>query len=372
VKVIAGLTANELAFVDLTDLVSYLRSRGWQEAGKYARAVIWTRDLREGQAEVLVPERSDLLDYPRRVGDIARTLSAVERRTVGAVIQDLLSSRIDVLHVRTLPGGSVPLLEGYLAVKGVSDLLLAAATAAALPERPPVLPTRKPYRERAQEFLDQVRLGQPADNSYVLRVEVPLPLPDVVPLVSTRDVTTFLYQASSSALEAAGEVRGDDLSEFNERVGDGVSANLCAALAAIGGERQSPYELSFGWAQAQPVEHDTPSLKVDQQAIGTLRRASDYLSTLPVSESAIVIGRVVELHRGRTDKLGKVTLKGDLEASGVGRREGRVTVRLDPRAYDVALTAHANDQLLRVTGSVRDTGRRYEISRVDSVRMVQG
>ncbi|MGH4015121.1 MAG: hypothetical protein ACRDSL_14605 [Pseudonocardiaceae bacterium] len=365
------MSADALAEIDPAGIVAYLRASGWREAGSYGQATIWTRTVNGTEAEVLVPVSAELRDYPTRLADLANTLSTVEQRPAADVLQDLRSPRLDVQYIRTMPdgpSGSIPLHEGYLALGGVRELFLAAATSAVSAERPTVLPGQKPPQARG--FLDQVRLGQTSRGSYVLRVETPLPPPGIEPPVSSREVLLHLYQATSAAHDAAVDsARNTDLTAFAERVGEGVSANLCQALVDIGGQRRSPFDLRFAWAPASPVDLATPIIRFDQPLITALKAGAKYLRELPVTETATVVGRVVDLHRTPTDRLGTVQVEGVVEADGQ-RYEGRVTMRLASREYDLALSAHGTQRPLRVVGPLRHTGRYFEISRVSSIEIV--
>ncbi len=365
-----GMTADAMAGIEPTGIVAYLQASGWREAGGYGRAVIWTRPVDGAEFEVLVPVSGELRDYPIRLAELVGTLSTVEQRPVLEILQDLRSAWLDVQYIRMMPdgpSGSTPLHEGYLAIKGVHDLFLAAATSAVSTERPAVLPSKKP--PQAHGFVDQVRLGQTGRGSYVLRVETPLPSPGITPPVSSREVLLYLYQATSSAHTAARDARDSDLTAFAGRVGDGVSANLCQALVDIGGQRQNAFEIRFAWASAAPVDLVTPMMRFDRSLIKTLRAGVRYLRKLPVTENATVVGRVVELHRTPTDRLGKVQVEGTVEAAGQ-QYEDRVTMWLTLRDYDLALSAHRAQRPLRVVGELRHTGRQFEISRVSSVETI--
>ncbi len=366
-----GITTDAMAGIDPAGIVAYLQASGWCEAGSYGQAAIWTRLVDGAEAEVLVPVSGELRDYPARLAELVDTLSTVERRPVSEVLQDLRSSRLDVQYIRMMPdgpSGSTPLHEGYLAVKGVHDLFLAAATSAVSSERPTVLPSQKPPRARG--FVDQVRLGQTSRGSYVLRVETPLPLELFEQPVSSRAVLLHLYQATSAAHAAAARSsQNDDLTPFVERVGDGVSANLCDALVDIGGQRQNAFDIRFSWAPASPVQLKTPAVRFDRPVIAALKAGAKFLRKLPVTETATVTGRVVDLHRTPMDRLGRVQVEGGVDEAGQ-RHEGRVTMRLAPRDYDIAVSAHRDQRPLRVVGELRHTGRQFEISRVSSVEIV--
>ncbi|MGH3927890.1 MAG: hypothetical protein ACRDTT_34350, partial [Pseudonocardiaceae bacterium] len=315
---LTGITAGAMAEIDPAGIVAYLQASGWRETGSYGRAAVWTRLVDGAEAEVLVPVSAELRDYLTRLAELVGTLSTVEHRPAAEVLQDLRSSRLDVQYIRMMPdgpSGSTPLYEGYLAIKGVHDLFLAAATSAVSLERPTVLPSQKPPHARG--FVDQVRLGQTSRGSYVLRVETPLPLELVEPPVSSREVLLHLYQATSAAHDAA--VRSSengDPAPFIERVGEGVSANLCEALADIGGQRRNSFEIRFSWAPASPVQLETPVVRFDRPVIGALKAGAKFLRKLPVTETATVTGRVVDLHRTPMDRLGRVQVEGVVEATG--------------------------------------------------------
>src|SRR5207249_184147 len=109
----------------LTGIVIYLRSTGWQERDRFARTIIWTRTVDGGEAEVLVPDNSQLRGYAGRVAELVSTLSSIEHRPTEAILRDLTSTTVDVQYIRMTPDGptgTTPLHDGYLAVKGVRDL----------------------------------------------------------------------------------------------------------------------------------------------------------------------------------------------------------------------------------------------------------
>lgn len=368
---LTDMPADAVAGIDPAGVIAYLHASGWRETGAYGRAVIWTRTVNGAEAEVLVPPTVELRDYATRLVELVSTLSTIEQRPVAEILQDLRSPTLDVQYIRTMPdgpSGSIPLHEGYLALGGVRNLLLAAATSAVSAERPTVLPSQKPPQARG--FLDQVRLGQTSSGSYVLRVETPLPLPGIEPPVASREVLLHLYQATSAAHAAAARSSWNgDPAPFAERVGEGVSANLCEALTGIAGQRRNAFDVRFVWAPAAPVDLATPTVQFDKPLITALRAGGKYLRELPVTETATVVGRVVDLHRTPTDRLGTVQVEGVVEAADQ-RHEGRVAMRLTPQDYDLAVAAHRTEHPLRVIGELRHTGRQFEISRVSSVEIV--
>lgn len=161
-------------------VATYLSRTAWVVRTTYPKALVWERDSELGRAEVLAPLTDAIDDYQARITEVVRALAQAEGRTTAEVEFEILFPNLDVQHIRTKPlgpSGTTPLNDGYLALKGVRALFLAAATSAALPVPVAVLPTSRP--QRAKTFLDQVRLGPTGQGSFVFRVETSLVVPGV-------------------------------------------------------------------------------------------------------------------------------------------------------------------------------------------------
>lgn len=279
------LDRDELADLPPEDVAAYLAAHGWQRDASQGPSEIWSLTAAGAEFDVHLPNNAELRDYPARVAEVLAALAEVETRPREEILRDLQNPRIDVQHIRLLPdapSGTIPLHGGFLAIRGVHDLYLAAATSAVLRTTPPVLPAQRPAE--AWRFVRTVRLGQTGAGSYVLRVETPLE-------GSSRDVLAHLYRAIRTAHSTAGV---GTVFDFARHTGAGVTANLCKALADIGGTHRNPFEFSFTWAPAVPFEADTPALRFDGRRIARLRDASDHLRTLPASEEGGVRQRGTE------------------------------------------------------------------------------
>ena len=229
-----------LTAIPPTDITDYLTAHGWRRDGTRGPGEVWSVTVSSIDVTVLIPESAGFRDYPARVADVVRTLAEVEERPPHEVLGDLRDVQVDALEVRLLTGGTVPLPDGYVAIRGVHDLLAAAATSAGL------------GTDEVRRFLGGVRLGQ---SGTVLRVEIPL---DTTGSVWSRDVLTHLRDAVHAA---------HDLDEH-------VAADLRTALADLGGTRRTPFEIAFSWAPSDPVDDDTPPLRFDRHRIAWLTDAS--------------------------------------------------------------------------------------------------
>lgn len=368
----AGLDRDELAAIPLDDVTAYLAAHGWRREGTQGSAEIWSVRVSSLDVDVLVPVNAGFRDYPARLAELVRTLTEVEERPQAEVLRDLRDIRVDVQHVRLLPGtphGTVPLHEGHVAVRGVHNLLLAAATSALLGSAPAVLPAQRP--PEAWRFLRGVRLGQPGSGSYVLRVETPL-VADLAEepglrAVSSRDVLTHLHDAVRTAHSVAAT---GTVFDFEGYAAAGVTANLCKALADLGGTQRTPFEIAFEWAPAVPLDAETPPLHFDRQRITRLKDAGEHLGSVRVAGDATIEGHVVELRRESPDDPGTVIVDG-IVSSADREWHDRITVRLPHHDYETAIRAHRAAATVVVRGLLVRSGNRLDLTEVQLITVKQ-
>ncbi|SHG63674.1 hypothetical protein [Streptoalloteichus hindustanus] len=366
------LDIDELGSVLPRNAARYLAATGWRATTSYSVAAVWSREIDGATVEVLLPSTSDLGDYPARIADVLRTLAVVEDRDRHDILYELRFPLVDVTYIRTMPetpSGTTLLHEGFKAISGVKDLFLAAATTAAPEMRQPVLPNTKP--QAVWDFMNQVRLGLTRKGSYVLRVETLLDDNDRLP-VTPRNVVRHLYGATRTALNAAEESGNRSFAAFAEQTEAGVSAHLCEALAEIGGNHRSPFDLSFTWSRADPVtDEETPDLSFERRHIERLREAGRYLRDLPTIREVTLRGKVIALRNTAPDRHhGIIEVDGVVAAEDQPRERQKYLVHLPPQHYPLAGSAHLNEKDVVVTGSLRTWGRQPEIVQVTSFAVV--
>jgi hypothetical protein len=347
------------------DIRRYLEATGWHRSGTAPHsASLWTLRRGRSEYEVLLPVDPQLRDYALRMGELLHTLQAAEDRPVPEIWGDLTLAGFDVVRVRVQPrdggAGSIILDEGISLVQSTREMLLAAACAAVEPRR--AYPTRKPGK--AAEFIQRVRLAAPENGSFVVTALTPVP-PSLGPAPGgqerldvadpyEREVSLTLSR-SLAALRQAAEAGSADA--FNEAVRQGVSANLCSAVAEMDTAATEGVEVSLSWARTRPTPLQAPNrILLPAAAIPVIREAGRvFKETTPVDEFELT-GAVIRLDRPESSRVGVVTVLGFVE--GTPRR---VTVELEPDEYDVAIRAHQERLPVRCSGVLRRTATTFAL-----------
>ncbi|MCY4376182.1 MAG: hypothetical protein OXC31_20700, partial [Spirochaetaceae bacterium] len=267
-----SIAAGEVALartVGLRGVHAYLRANGWIPTDSPRRETadiyVWPEDDQEA---AIVPASEEYADYGTRIYQIAEQLGHVEGREMFSVLTDLCLAESDLVRVR-LPhayeDNTAKLTDGAAVLDEARGLLLAAACSADRPQRM----YRAGRNKKAADYLSNVRLGQTEPGSFVINLLSPVPprlaeqatlFPDeslgpVVEEPFERNVTRMLVSGLSASRKAMDRVnRGvAGISEFENRLAEGVSANLCRAIARLT-EVGRGLEVSVSWAMTRPAD----------------------------------------------------------------------------------------------------------------------
>jgi hypothetical protein len=335
---------------------TYLTNAGWRPHEAVRQSALWTLTDGSDEFEVMLPTDPQLRDFPLRMFDLLRTLAVVEDRPVSTVITDLINTSSDTITVRLLPDGppgTIPLFNGADALQGVRELVMAATYATTLP-RPLLVQGRRPTAVR--DFARRVRLGTPQAGSWVIAAELALPETDLGPSADggrpfARQVSLQMHQGVRATLTAAGEaLRGSPVEPFLRRADEGVSANLCDALADLGRD-DTPFEVRFAWAQRLPARVGTGRFRFDRQVIRVIRYAGEAMRNSLPDGPIELTGMVTRLSRAGTELATAVI--NAVVRSRYGEAEQKVTVRLLPGPHETAIEAYRTRQFLHVVGEAR-------------------
>ena len=367
---------NALFAIGTAELGAYLRSSGWQEMRLIAdRAAIWQKRNEAGEEfETLVPQKRSLDDYALRMAQVLEALAVVESRSELEIYADILRTQTDTVRLQfrssLFEDGSVPLDQAVRMVEGAREIALAAACATVSPRA--AYSKRKP--QQAMEYLGKVRMGQTERGSFVLALHTSVPprlrvsersqtaLNLELPVSEAeepfeRRVTLTLAHSLKAALNAALRANATgDLTPFHESIAQGVSANLCDALANIGIETPTQSLcIGFQWSPNRALLTPAPSateFMPDQFSI--LREAARLFRENEPLEDYEVVGYVVRLDRGEGEIAGQVTISSYIED-----RPRKIRLILNDADYQIAVKAHSQECPVQCTGELVKEGHSY-------------
>ena len=362
--------AASLRALSPVNVIGYLRAHGWVRYSELqGRFSVW-KHPQHPDAEVVIPASRDARDFPLQLAEALQELEDVEQRPQLDILKDLNQSGFDVLRLASIgpntTDGTVCVYDGVQLVERARDMLLAAACAAVSPRR--VFHSRKPVQ--ALDYMSNARLGQTERGSYVLTLLSPV-APQLHAYSDThlfpddpfeRHVVKTLAVSVNATLVAAEEVASSAAPSFDtfvEKVPQGVSANLCEAVAGLFKTTEAQtVELSVSWALNRPLPNAIPArTRITEDFVPIIQEAARYFRFSDVLEEYEVRGPVIKLERGGGDPVGRATIYAMVEG---GLR--KVTVELSDVDYHTAVAAHDNGLPVRLIGNVKKEGRSYKVA----------
>lgn len=366
-----------LRAVEPRQVAAWLRANRWELVDtRPEHTATWRKPAgEEGDHLIDLPLDVTFRDYARRIGEVLGTLVIASGKPMGWVLAEIRASTFDIIRLRsTGPGvgqGRVPVELGARLFGYARELLLAAACSAHDPR--PVYRARKP--SEAMEFLRRVKLAAPEEGSFVVTVYAPVP-PGLQPALMEgledtpfeRRSTLMLASAAVAARQAAERAGlGGDAEGFLSGAAQGISANLCDALAGfVDGEDTTGLDAQFSWAASRPVAAGTPTaIHVSADLAPVLREGARLLRVVGTSPDFELEGAVVQLKSDNPDTGGVAFIAGQIDG-----KPRKVRVAMDPRDYAMAIRAHEQGQLLRCEGELVRQKLRFQIDRVRHVALV--
>jgi len=346
------------------DLKSYLDAQGWHLTGRIGdKALVYVPDPTATDAvEILVPARDDLGDYASRMAEAIQILAEREERSALAVYRDLTTSGLDVVRLRA-PGadasGAIAIEDGVVLYRETENLMLSAACS--------VVDARRNYHLRkvteATDYLKTVRLGPSERGSYVLTVLSPVQPRlgrqqqlDLGEEPFARTVTLRLADALSAAKRAADRALAyNAFDPFDAAVSQGVSANLCDAIARLA-ETARGVDIGLTWARTRPAGRPRQSVHFTPEVGEVLREAAAIFRRSEPMTDHRVTGFVVALDRPVDQFDGNATLRVLID-----ERPRRVRVRFEEAVYPQVIQAFQDKSAISLRGDLFPTGQRWEI-----------
>lgn len=349
------------------DVASWLASHDWQRTAKSTqRPVLWT----SGNREILQPTLLNANDYELRNSQMLRYLALWSDRSVEALAEEMIHEgsdvsewRVDGRHDRDY---SVPLEDGLTLVQSVRNAFVAAANATI---------QRRGYfghstLRAAREHARAVRMGQTRRGSYIV------PIISRVPGVTeqaderqgrldvevsaqpfVRKVMAQLADALTAVHDLAVQMDHEpSLRELNERIGDGVSHELCSALdSALGAESLGDIDVSFSWARRAVTHPSVHRVEFPKSARPIISNMAKSLRGSDVIAEQVLSGLVWITKYTAGDTEGSIKVRAQ-----IGTQIRTVMVPLGREQIHEAYAAAAEDKPI----FVREQGRAWHFESV--------
>ncbi len=362
---------HSLESLDASSIEIYLRSKEWQKDNSSDGFLVpWRKSIDGDDIKVFVPSHEGDKNYPFFVERIIDTLSLVESRDANFVYEDLLGTEADVLTLRRetpIGAQTIPLTDGLALVRDGFDALTFSASAEVM--RKAVYQSRQ--KKEVSSYLESLRLGHTREGSFIFAIQSPVPS-----LRTATDLNQFFDERPGDSIEpfsrrvtkrfcvavesALSVARQGTISDFSEVVRDGVSANLCSALANLSGAGgDGEIGLDLNWAAGRPMRDDIKSnftlLRSDK---ALFEDAANFLRANADEPDAVIQGYVVSLKREPRSDVGRVVV---LDIASESPR--KVQVALLGAEYDIAVEAHGDGKEIQCRGNIEKNGRRSVIER---------
>ena len=350
--------AEALRAVSPAALSAWAHNAGWRRTGVYRKY----SDICEapGKPEILLPRTRHLSDYATVVSDIIRIFAVESDRDELALYRDLMTVDRDAIRIRAPEGedDSLALPAGVGLVRGAQDLLLAAACS--LSDRP-----RPAYRmaanREASALLEGFRLGQTEHGSFTLTLFTPpiTPLPDQYSLLpddepgeepGARRVTRRLMEALDAARRAVETLGSNACGTLADSVSEGVSANLCAALAALV-EPFPALDIGVYWARTRPMNAPCRTARFSGSDAPGLRSMAEWLRRQEPEPDRTLFGFVRQSPGAQAETDGVVHVKARLDGE-----DRSVAVMLRQSDYESAIRARKHGAAVMLRGDLERRG----------------
>jgi hypothetical protein len=318
------------------DVLDYLRAHGWAMTGRWRNATVWSLH----EFDVLVPPTDAMADTPGRLRDLVQCVAEAEGRTPRTVGRDIVLPAVDIVSYRARDTAeSVTLPTGIRSLRAARDLVVACAQEV-------VTGTS----ETAGGLLDRSFLSL---SEEVFGVDIALPYEEGSPEPLGRRTALRVLRSSTVVLAAAGS---SDANAFEQVFREGVSVDVCAALADLAGQnREAAFELGFRWSRRAPLKDE--AVEFPTGAGKRIRAAGKRIESPAEDAVGVVEGPVHSLSDDENGERWRIGVRGVLQVDGtVSGRRRLVPVWLrSAHDYDAALVAHRDGHVVRAQGVITST-----------------
>lgn len=361
----------------------YLSRAGWVQQEPGVAGALWTLTQpaagmygeNENLPTLAVPSTISLGSTELR--GLTERLAAYEQRKSEQVASEIEHFYIDVMRFRAandyVISGTIPLTAGVDLVHSAYSMMRASATTACQPKSH----IAGGFSLLGDKIIEDARLGQTEEGSYIVPVLLPLTEPAAEEQVDLwgdepgtvervaleppeRRVTRTLAQALTAVERLVVDpAREPQTSVIAPLVAAGASRELIvAAKRVLEDPAVAVFEAAFDWAGAAPAPASVPKSVIFPQAANPLlERASRLLRASRRDPWVQMTGPIVEVRHVPNDPFGSVVLQTVRRGRPVEVRVALSAAKLDP-VHDWMCTSRT----IVVAGQVqRDPGKRLRI-----------
>ena len=350
-----------LKVVSPAALSAYARAAGWSKVDTYGdHSDVY---VAEGRPEIIVPRTERLGDYADVVSRLVDIFARAAETDELSLYRDLVTADRDVIRVRAGEGadGAVSVNDGLDLLRGAHDMTLAAACSLRNPR--PLY--RAGSNREASDYVRRLRLGQTEHGSFTVTLLTPVVAPPMEQAFTgglrpdddpvERQMTCRLVSALAAARAATEQAVGGVGHAFFDAVQEGVSANLCDALATL----TQPFpalDISVTWARTLPRSTARNLVRFARADAPILREAARSFRKLEPRPDERLVGAVQRLKRDDPEADGTIALRTSID----GRKQS-VKAVLSLFDYERAIRAHHAKAVICMEGDLARTGQRWRL-----------
>lgn len=345
-------------------LSAYARAAGWSKVETYGdHSDVYSAHERP---EIILPRTERLGDYADVVSRLIGIFANAAETDELSLYRDLVTADRDVIRVRAAENsdGAVAVNDGLDLLRGARDMLL--ATACSLWNPRPLY--RAGSNREAAEHVRRIHLGQTEQGSFAVTLLTPVVVPPMQLTLGAltgdrrpeddpveRRITIRLIGALTAAREATERTVVGTGDAFFDAVEEGVSANLCDALATLI-EPFPTLDISVTWARTLPRRATRETVGFGRTDAPILREAARSFRSREPQPDVRVFGVVQRLKRDEAESDGSIALRASID----GRNQS-VTAVLQSFDYERAIRAHRAQAPILMEGDLERIGQRWRL-----------
>ena len=364
--------AEALSKLSIVGLRSYLDSKEWRNEGAWGDrpALIYVKEHAGRSWDILVPTRDTVADYAERMADAVAALAEVEDRSQLDILNNLkVAAFFDVIRLNSMNG----IAREPISLRRSADLLddtYGMIDYAARAVESPRATYSGSHSAEVTKYLENVRPLPEYAEGYSLALYSHVPADDdeqgfwgsEYDIPFARRATDKLAQALERAVAISEYVANNNTrSPFENAVGYGVSANLCASVANIA-EKGKGVEIGIQWAAALPAKAPNAKFRFTEASADILNKAAEFFrAPEPSPEPSYderIIAQVVGLDREPYEFDGQA----DLLTRKDGRRESiRIKAKFAEPDYNKVIQAFKEKREISLRGDIHKVGNTSEL-----------